>query len=250
MRWWVASPVAVVVVVVVVVVVAAFASRVPALRERQAGPGLRSPACRASESGLDGRIQRVPWLRRATRARRRAAFNEVIGGPGTSTRVAPGAPAIEAPAHPAAPASQPVEKTLAFLDRGLASTGLRGRVDARGRRSGRAAGLTRTTGLGAGAPFRDRRPRRLRRLGLESGAARPCQDHSSSSRLGNGFKACFRPVADNACLEFAARKQPFRAVSQQRSEDLPFPRRCRRARPSNCPDSHQSPLASVQSLLR
>ena len=45
------------------------ASRVLASRERQAGQGFRSPACRASESGLDGRIQRVPWLRVAPRAR-------------------------------------------------------------------------------------------------------------------------------------------------------------------------------------
>jgi len=59
----------------VVVFVAVVASRGSALRLRQAGLGLRSPACRASESGLDGRIQRVPWLRLASRARRLTAFN-------------------------------------------------------------------------------------------------------------------------------------------------------------------------------
>jgi hypothetical protein len=48
----------------------------------------------------------------------------------------------------------------------LASTGHRGRVDARGRRGHVPAGLTRTTGLGTGAPSRVRRTRRLRRRGL------------------------------------------------------------------------------------
>ena len=52
-----------------------------------------------------------------------------------------------------------------FWGRALASTGHRGRVDARGLRSGRAPGPTRTAGRGAGAPSRDRRPRRLRRRG-------------------------------------------------------------------------------------
>ena len=47
-----------------------------------------------------------------------------------------------------------------------ASTGHRGRVDARGRHFHIPAGLTRTSGLGADAPSRVRRTRRLRRRGL------------------------------------------------------------------------------------
>ena len=45
------------------------------------------------------------------------------------------------------------------LKRSLASTGHRGRVDARGRPLGRAPGLTRTTGLPAAAPSREGRRR-------------------------------------------------------------------------------------------
>jgi len=48
----------------------------------------------------------------------------------------------------------------------LASTGPRGRVDARGWRGHTPTGLTRTSGLGANAPSRVRRTRRLRRRGL------------------------------------------------------------------------------------
>jgi len=64
-------------------------------------------------------------------------------------------PAIQAPAHPAARSPRWVKKTTRFLVVALASTGHRGRVDARGRPPGRSPGLTRTTDRGARAPSRE-----------------------------------------------------------------------------------------------
>ena len=58
------------------------------------------------------------------------------------------------------------EKHSQFLNVVLASSGHRGRDDARGHRSGGATGLSRTSGRGAGVPSRDRRARRLRRCVL------------------------------------------------------------------------------------
>jgi len=50
-----------------------------------------------------------------------------------------------------------VEKSASIFLRGVASTGHRGRVDARGRREHCSAGLTRTAALSASAPSRDER---------------------------------------------------------------------------------------------
>jgi hypothetical protein len=65
---------------------------------------------------------------------------------------------------------------------GLASTGHRGRVDARGQRRHTPSGLTRTTGQSADAPSRDRRGRRLRRRQLGAAPAASQQHTKRSSR--------------------------------------------------------------------
>ena len=73
-------------------------------------------------------------------------------------------PAKQAPAHPAAGTPVRVDKNIrGCLKTVLASTGHRGRVDARGPRRHGAPGLTRTSGLAVGAPSRVQRARRLRR---------------------------------------------------------------------------------------
>ena len=72
------------------------------------------------------------------------------------------------------------EKHSPFLNVVLASTGLRGRVDARGPRRHCSAGLTRTSGQAAGVPSRVRRARRLRRR--VAGRMRYAADIASTSR--------------------------------------------------------------------
>ena len=123
------------------------ASRVLASRERQAGQGFRSPACRASEPGLDGRVQRVPWLRVAPRARH---VGRVQATRLADRKLPPASCRARLRSEPLPTLSRRrlsrLRKTFAVLKGALASTGHRGRVDARGLRSGRVPGLTRSGG--------------------------------------------------------------------------------------------------------
>jgi hypothetical protein len=83
----------------------------------------------------------------------------VVGGPGPSTRYVP-VPCDPSPCPPCRASTWAGgEKPSPFFCLALASTGHRGRVDARGRPIGGAPGLTRTSDRGAGAPSREGRCR-------------------------------------------------------------------------------------------
>ena len=199
------------------------ASRGPLLRERQAGQGLGSPACRASES--------------------RPGRPESAGVRSTSDRVHPPgprpAPLVATPPMPASRRSRlrskplPIlpqrrlgggRKTFAVFKGVLASSGDRGRDDARGQRSGGAPGLTRTSGRSAGVPSRVRRTRHLRRRVLASARhyrvkGRAANDPKRKSKPANsqpqighsgGWRCdfCFRPVANiDGCRLLAKRRR-------------------------------------------
>ena len=102
------------------------------------------------------------------------------------------------------------EKHSQFFNVVLASTGHRGRVDARGPRRHCSAGLTRTSGQAVGAPSRVRRARRLRRRVAGMCATRP----TSQAPAGDPV-----PVADPS----AAPAKPHRR-SIGRSDALTQPR--------------------------
>ena len=132
------------------------ASHVPRHRERRGGRGLVSPACGHLKSGLDGR----DFLGRSMKTHPRNASGPRPAPSYTCHRCPRrGATACETSPRPPrrATVSADGEKHALFLNVVLASTGHRGRVDTRGRRSGGASGLTRTLDRGAGTPSRDGR---------------------------------------------------------------------------------------------
>ena len=111
------------------------------------------------------------------------------------------------PCHPAAPAPWRVEKTTRFLKGVWASSGHRGRDDARGRRCHWAPGLTRTSGHGAGVPCRVRRARRLRRRAL--GRHLRAGDGQLGRMLGVDADSGLRPTAVDRRPERTDRKLTF-----------------------------------------
>ena len=89
------------------------------------------------------------------------------------------------------------EKHSPFLNVVLASSGHRGRDDARGHRFGGALGLTRTSDRGAGVPSRDGRARRLRRRGDDvCGYRRPSAGPVQSWRCSVLRRETMRAVTD------------------------------------------------------
>ena len=134
-----------------------------------------------SEPGIDGLAASCAFVCHATGAQRRGA---------TACETSP------RPPHRATTLAGG-EKHSQFLNVVLASSGHRGRVDARGHRFGGAPGLTRTSDRGADVPSRDGRARRLRRRRDDVRGYRDPSDLSVQSwRCSVPWRETLRAVAD------------------------------------------------------